>query len=807
MDVLKELENIDDNCDKLGLLFVKIDDDQLNLKYGLENRLPALVYFENQIPYLYEDDLKKKEKVFMWLKKQMTQDEIEEVTDKMLDLLIENLPHVAVFFYNSKNKKSAEILKELEHIDDDCDQVKINFVKTDDTKAAIKYNVEDKLPAIVFFENKVPILYEGDPYDEDKLLKWLIEQQASVEIEEVNSATLSSLIENTKSIAVLFYDKDSASSVSVLKDLENIDDDTDRYDIPLVKIDDDKVAKKYGVLDELPILVYFENKLPTVYEGDLHDEEIVLEWLIKQKNEDTIEEVTEEMLQDLIAEHPYVLVFYAPDKCKECEHILEQFENIDDDTDDHGILFVTTDDQLFAKKAGITKFPALVFYRNGEPLTYQGDLKKPEKVLKWVTSEEALELPDKIELLNKKLLDKLLDRSPYVAVLFLRPKNCPECEKVLQELEKIDHITESNDIDFVQIVDIKVAAEYKVFTFPTLIFFKKRFRQIYEGDMKDEEEVLAWLIDSKGSKEDVIELVDRKMLDMLIEEANHIVVFFYDEDNCQDCELILDELENIDDDTDRHGIHFVKTKDTAHAKDLGIDELPALVYFENGTPSIYTENLTEEDEILEWLVQQKNEDTIENLNREMLFKMILQKDYLAALFYKKGDDESDELLEHLENIDDDCDEFGIHLVKINDNLIAKKYGIRNPPGLVFFRRGKPLKYDGDLFDEEEILEWLTKHENMESKDVIEKVNRRMFERLLGKINYLSVVFYSKDDCKQCERVLDELEKIDDEADTAGIKLIKIEDANLAKNYGVFALPGLLFFKRGEESDPVIYAGT
>ena len=33
-----------------------------------------------------------------------------------------------------------------------------------------------------------------------------------------------------------------------------------------------------------------------------------------------------------------------------------------------------------------------------------------------------------------------------------------------------------------------------------------------------------------------------------------------DNDSCVDCAIILQELENIDDDTDRHGIKFVKTQ-------------------------------------------------------------------------------------------------------------------------------------------------------------------------------------------------------------------------------------------------------
>lgn len=61
------------------------------------------------------------------------------------------------------------------------------------------------------------------------------------------------------------------------------------------------------------------------------------------------------------------------------------------------------------------------------------------------------------------------------------------------------------------------------------------------------------------------------------------------------------------------------------------------------------------------------------------------------------------------------------------------------------------------------------------------------------------------DCKQCGRVLAEIEHIDDEADGAGIKFVKIDDKQLSKQYGVFALPAILFFKMGSK-EPVIYAG-
>lgn len=183
------------------------------------------------------------------------------------------------------------------------------------------------------------------------------------------------------------------------------------------------------------------------------------------------------------------------------------------------------------------------------------------------------------------------------------------------------------------------------------------------------------------------------------------------------------------------------------------------MYFEHKLPSIYDGDLLEEEEVLDWLVKQKNEDTIENINREILFRMIGEKEYLAVFFYKPDDDESAEIAEHLEKIDDDCADYDVGLVKISDNLIAKKYGVKSPPGLVYFRRGKSIKYEGNLFDEDEVLEWLTRPDNMEMADAIEKVNRRMFERLQERTNYLAVLFYSKKDCKNCDKVLEELEKV------------------------------------------------
>lgn len=193
------------------------------------------------------------------------------------------------------------------------------------------------------------------------------------------------------------------------------------------------------------------------------------------------------------------------------------------------------------------------------------------------------------------------------------------------------------------------------------------------------------------------------------------------------------------------------------------------------------------------------------------------------------------MLRHIELIDDEAAEYGIKIVRLKDRLMAKKYGFRNPPGITYFRKGKSINYDGDIDDEEEILDWLTNPENMELTDHIERINKKMFQKVRQSTDYLAVFFckynivdntvqhveqpfcqflfsnisricLDSNDCKQCGRVLAEIEHIDDEADGAGIKFVKIDDKQLAKHYGVFALPAILFFKMGSK-EPVIYAGA
>merc|ERR1712088_972230 len=138
---------------------------------------------------------------------------------------------------------------------------------------------------------------------------------------------------------------------------------------------------------------------------------------------------------------------------------------------------------------------------------------------------------------------------------------------------------------------------------------------------------------------------------------------------------------------------------------------PALVFFKEGVPNLYEGDLTIEEEVLDWLIEMKVESHIELITRPML-----------------------------ENMDDECDQYGVQMVKLKDPPLAKRYGIKTFPALVYFRNGNPLAFDGDLKSEDSVLEWLTDDDNRELEDEIEAVNFRMLDKLLETSPLIAVFF-------------------------------------------------------------------
>ncbi|KAK3864390.1 hypothetical protein Pcinc_029923 [Petrolisthes cinctipes] len=620
--------------------------------------------------------------------------------------------------------------------------------------------------------------------------------------------------------------------------------------------------------------------------GDIQEEEQVLEWLIEQRHEDTIENINRQMLYTLIDTQDYLGVYFFNEENEECPKVLRTLEKIDDEAAEYGIQMVKMNDRLMAKKYGFRNPPGLVYFRKAKHIKYDGDLYDEEDVLDWLTAPENMELNDAIEKVNRKMFERIRQTTDYLAVFFYSEEGCKQCQKVLMELENIDDEADANGIDFVKIDDGQLAKEVGVYALPAIIFYRTGSEDpiIYAGDMKNEENLLSWLLTEKDPSADFIEDMEGDALLRVIKDSDSIAVYFYDlaacgceiqqegeekkkkkkkkaqaetaeetknkDKNCETCMQILEELENIDDDTDRIGVSFVKTQDLKVAERYGVTHLPALLYFEHQVPTVYEGDLLAEEDVLQWLILQKTEDTIETVNRNMLEVMLEDTQYLAVFFYKPNCRACDTVLAELENIDDECDAYGIHMVKIQDAQLAKRYGIKTLPALIYFRNGNPLIFDGDLSVESSVYEWLVDDDNRELQGTLEEVNRHMLNRLIefnpfvaavfiseiknGKLmldwlsdednrelvdeiehvnpamldqlveqsTYLAALFY-EDDCHECEQVLQELENIDDEVDMFGIDFVKINDPDAAHRFNILHTPALVYFRK---KTPLVYDG-
>lgn len=116
------------------------------------------------------------------------------------------------------------------------------------------------------------------------------------------------------------------------------------------------------------------------------------------------------------------------------------------------------------------------------------------------------------------------------------------------------------------------------------------------------------------------------------------LVIFLDKSDCKKSAKALMELENIDDEADQLGIAFVKINDEDLAKEYSLGELPKLVYYRNQIPIIYEGSLSKEEDVLEWLIENKatgdDDDVIEDVSGRTLQTLIGNADRLAVFFCK-----------------------------------------------------------------------------------------------------------------------------------------------------------------------------
>ena len=296
-------------------------------------------------------------------------------------------------------------------------------------------------------------MYPGELLNDDAILKWMLSELKQEEIKELTVPMLDKLVERGKTMAVVFFEPGDKQDAAILESLEKIDDDCRRFEIDFIKVSDINKATSYGI-DQLPGLLYFENRIPSMYDGDLALVKPLLEWLIEQKTTDTIEQITEEILEILVDEEEYLAVFFSG-PCEEddpCHAILDQLEDVDSTMQDYGIMLVTTEEREFGKTLGIISFPALALFRNGEYVPYEGDLEDELGVLEWITDKETLLIKGKIEKVNGDLLDQFISTETDILVFIYRENNLNDAD-VIDQLEHIDDELEEKEVELIKCSD------------------------------------------------------------------------------------------------------------------------------------------------------------------------------------------------------------------------------------------------------------------------------------------------------------------------------------------------------------------
>ena len=318
------------------------------------------------------------------------------------------------------------------------------------------------LPALAFFRHSTPILYTGDITNQEEVFEFLFQNKYTadedIDLEEVDEEKLEILINHIDFVVVLFYKENDPASKQAQLDVDSIDDNLKERSISVVKTRNKDQIDMYEI-DVLPKLVYFESEIPTFWpdETPLEGNETILQWIEKCQDSDVIEDITEEMLEKLIANTDQIAVFFYDKKEKEnYEEKLDGLENIDDELDTFELPFVKISSRTIALEFGFEEVPSLAFFQKGIPRRCDVDLLDEGQVLKWVLIEADLWI-----------------EPPIVEQLFL-------IESTRQEIE------------------------WPVENTPSLVFFESEEPHFYSGDLADSEAVLAWVgqfVRSRGEED------------------------------------------------------------------------------------------------------------------------------------------------------------------------------------------------------------------------------------------------------------------------------------------------------------------
>jgi len=195
-----------------------------------------------------------------------------------------------------------------------------------------------------------------------------------------------------------------------------------------------------------------------------------------------------------------------------------------------------------------------------------------------------------------------------------------------------------------------------------------------------------------------------------------------------------------------------------------------------------------------------NGTPLEQVDDGDLVHLLTGEDNVIALFTKNQCHECDELEAVLENIQADLKEtLGAVVVKAHNSNMVGIYDPTREPSLIYFRRGIPLLYHGEI-NEDEIIHTFSDNRDPVVKELSDQNFEHLTQAATGATTGDWFIFFYSADCVLCQRLYAVWEavgaKLKRRLNVARVNRLEA-GISTAKRFGIKESPEFIFLRQGK----------
>lgn len=240
--------------------------------------------------------------------------------------------------------------------------------------------------------------------------------------------------------------------------------------------------------------------------------------------------VGDEDLLQLIRTKEKLIVLFSKDNCATCVKFSKELENLEDDFFKHmNAETVETANSHIARLYSPTKEPAVVFFRHGVPLLYNGEPNMHEMYPFFEQNQEPV---------VKELTDKIFEHITQVAtgattgdwLVMFYGASCVECQRLHAVWEGVGAALRGRinvaRVD-ASVAGANTAKRFKVNKLPTFLFF--RLGKVYKYDLPKTDIksftgfAQDWYKNAKGEPVAVLSSPFDDLVDFCVEQIKHTI--------------------------------------------------------------------------------------------------------------------------------------------------------------------------------------------------------------------------------------------------------------------------------------------